>query len=240
MQSSCFVGLSRNIIQQLGFGGLRHALARDVSRLSGPKSAFSHSAWRNNASYPSKSPFVSRYPAISASGALPFWLKAGGVAGVGLGLSIFAAPTIFCEQMQQPNSRVHSTPLSKPSQASPGFQSPEAPPPQSSVSYYELTFGTVAGICAGVFVKKGAKAVAFMLGGVFVLLQYLGSLNLLRVDWPRMASRFENLFYTTDAVGRKKAPNVGSLLRWITDFLTADFQQRASFIAGFALGIRIG
>lgn len=96
-----------------------------------------------------------------------------------------------------------------------------------------------------------------MLGGVFVLLQvsscvtfpspnslldgqYLGSLTLLRVDWPRMASRFENLFYTTDAAGRKKAPNVGSLFRWFTDFLTADFQQRASFIAGFVLGIRIG
>ena len=63
---------------------------------------------------------------------------------------------------------------------------------------------------------------------------------MLRVDWPRMASRFENLFYTTDAAGRKKAPNVGSLFRWITDFLTADFQQRASFIAGFLLGIRIG
>jgi FUN14 domain-containing protein 1 len=39
------------------------------------------------------------------------------------------------------------------------------------VSLYELGFGIVAGICAGVFIKKGAKAVAFFLGGVFVLLQ---------------------------------------------------------------------
>ena len=45
------------------------------------------------------------------------------------------------------------------------------PPPVSSVSFYELGFGTVAGICAGVFIKKGAKALAFLLGGVFVLLQ---------------------------------------------------------------------
>ena len=36
---------------------------------------------------------------------------------------------------------------------------------------YELTFGTVCGICAGVFVKKGAKTLAFVFGGVFVLLQ---------------------------------------------------------------------
>ncbi|EKM55381.1 uncharacterized protein PHACADRAFT_94975 [Phanerochaete carnosa HHB-10118-sp] len=117
---------------------------------------------------------------------------------------------------------------------------PLPPPPKSSVNAYELAFGTVCGICAGVFVKKGAKALAFVLGGVFVLLQYFGSLNLVRVDWARMSARFENLFYTTDATGAKRAPSVGSLVRWIVNFLTADFQQRASFIAGFALGIRVG
>jgi hypothetical protein len=45
------------------------------------------------------------------------------------------------------------------------------PLPESSVNIYELSFGTVAGICAGVFIKKGAKTLAFLLGGVFVLLQ---------------------------------------------------------------------
>lgn len=41
---------------------------------------------------------------------------------------------------------------------------------------FELSFGAVTGICAGVFVKKGAKAVAWFLGGIFVLLQvYFGS-----------------------------------------------------------------
>jgi hypothetical protein len=29
----------------------------------------------------------------------------------------------------------------------------------------------MAGICAGIFIKKGAKAVAWFLGGIFVLLQ---------------------------------------------------------------------
>lgn len=129
---------------------------------------------------------------------------------------------------------------------------------------YELSFGTVAGLCAGVFVKKGAKAVAFVLGGVFVLLQvsrptlcsplhdpmylcigasplqYFGSLSLIRVDWVRMSSRFENLFYRTDALGVRRAPTPGSLLRWLVDFLTADFQPRATLIAGFALGLRLG
>jgi hypothetical protein len=45
------------------------------------------------------------------------------------------------------------------------------PPPPSIVNMYELTFGTVCGVCAGVFVKKGAKTLAFLFGGIFVLLQ---------------------------------------------------------------------
>ena len=48
---------------------------------------------------------------------------------------------------------------------------PISEPSDSTVNVYELSFGTVCGICAGVFVKKGAKALAFVFGGVFVLLQ---------------------------------------------------------------------
>ena len=136
----------------------------------------------------------------------------------------------------------------------------DTPPPVSSVSFYELTFGTVTGICAGIFVKKGAKAVAWFLGGIFVLLQvrsvvvvrsscsfsinqnrqYLGSVSVVRVDWRRIASKFENIFYATDKNGSKTPSTISSLWTWIVDFLTADFQPRASFLAGLALGLRIG
>jgi FUN14 domain-containing protein 1 len=117
---------------------------------------------------------------------------------------------------------------------------PYPPPPTSSVSVYELSFGTVCGICAGVFIKKGAKVVAFTLGGVFVLLQYLGSKSIYKVDWSRMSHRFERVFYKEDASGVRRPPTVYSLWRWLVDFLTADFPPRASFLAGLALGIRIG
>ena len=70
--------------------------------------------------------------------------------------------------------------------------------------------------------------------------KYLGSVSLVKVDWARMASRFENLFYTTDVLGNKKAPTVRSIWKWIVCFLTADFQPRASFVVGFALGLRVG
>jgi uncharacterized membrane protein (Fun14 family) len=53
----------------------------------------------------------------------------------------------------------------------PRVEEKESSLPKSSISMYELGFGTVAGICAGVFVKKGAKAVAWLMGGIFVLLQ---------------------------------------------------------------------
>ncbi|CAL1704905.1 unnamed protein product [Somion occarium] len=157
--------------------------------------------------------------------------QAAGLAGLGLGLSLFGTSIVHCEPV--PSSDPVTAPPRPP-------DDPLPPPPQSSVNFYELTFGTVCGICAGVFVKKGAKMLAFVLGGVFVLLQYLNSLNLLRVNWTNMGQRFENAFYTRDAQGVRRPPNVGSLFRWIVDFLTSDFQPRASFIAGLALGLRIG
>ena len=56
-----------------------------------------------------------------------------------------------------------------------------------------------------------------------------------------MAAKFENIFYTTDvASGAKRPPTVYSVWTWLVDFLTADFQPRASFLAGLALGLRIG
>ena len=55
-----------------------------------------------------------------------------------------------------------------------------------------------------------------------------------------MASKFENIFYTTDKNGSKKPPTISSLWILVVDFLTADFQPRASFLAGLALGLRIG
>src|SRR5258708_35064764 len=70
--------------------------------------------------------------------------------------------------------------------------------------------------------------------------QYLGSVSIIKVDWSRAAARFEGLSYTLEANGTRRPPTVYSLWRRLIDFLTADFQPRASFIVGFALGIRIG
>lgn len=163
--------------------------------------------------------------------------KAFGVAGVGLGLATAAMPTVYCDVSD--NEKAQRQAADSPRADQPKSSLP--PPPSSAINVYELTFGSVCGICAGIFLKKGAKAVAFVFGGVFVLLQYFTSVSLVRVDWVKMGSRFENLFYRTDPVtGTRKAPSIVSLWSWLVDFLTADFQPRASFIAGLALGLRIG
>jgi FUN14 domain-containing protein 1 len=70
--------------------------------------------------------------------------------------------------------------------------------------------------------------------------QYMGSASLVRVDWKRVGARFEDAFHSKDASGQSKPPTVLSLWNWIINFLTADFQPRASFVAGFVLGLRIG
>jgi FUN14 domain-containing protein 1 len=177
---------------------------------------------RNGFTRPCRILEISARTRVAEGKKLSFVWKAAGVAGLGISLSTFSKPVVQCDS---------------PAQSSP----PLPPPPPSSVNLYELSFGTVCGVCAGVFIVKGAKMVAFVLGGVFVLLQYLGSTSLVRVDWGRVGSRFENLFYITDAAtGVKRAPTVYSLWSWLVNFLTADFQPRASFLVGLALGLRVG
>ena len=83
--------------------------------------------------------------------------------------------------------------------------------------------------------------IAFTLGGVFVLLQYLSINSVVRVDWTRIGGKFEQLFYRTDPLtGKKRPPTIGSLFNWLVNFLTTDFQPRASFLTGMVLGLRLG
>ena len=106
-----------------------------------------------------------------------------GLACTGLGLTFYAnLQRLNCEResiilpdhelwlktgkAKAPSSQPHSKTTLEPSDPM-----TVPPPPESIVNMYELTFGTVCGVCAGVFVKKGARALAFVFGGVFVLLQ---------------------------------------------------------------------
>ena len=83
---------------------------------------------------------------------------------LGLGTSFLAFSSTQRAPGQCQNAAVPTT-------ASRGLGAGDPQPPQSILSVYELGFGTVAGICAGVFLKKGLRAIAFLLGGAFIFLQ---------------------------------------------------------------------
>jgi len=174
--------------------------------------------------------------------------RVAGAVGLGLGLGVIvtsmtqdlilfepspspAAPTVAAAGTTAPASNIPSNAYD-PDQP--------LPEPKGLANPYELTFGAVCGICAGVFIKKGLKATAFILGGMFVILQYFNSLSWLRVDWSSAADRFKQTFYTTTVDGESRPPTIQSAFKWLLNFVMADFQPRASFLAGLLLGLRVG
>ncbi|GAA6028902.1 hypothetical protein JCM8097_001496 [Rhodosporidiobolus ruineniae] len=112
---------------------------------------------------------------------------------------------------------------------------------ESILSWRDLSFGTVSGICVGVFVKKGLRMAAFVLGGAFVFLQYLSSRSLISVNWSALSSSYDS--FLTKRAGPPAAQGgnrIKGVLGWFIDFVAANVQQRATFVAGIALGFRLG
>ncbi|OAV96731.1 hypothetical protein PTTG_07680 [Puccinia triticina 1-1 BBBD Race 1] len=119
-------------------------------------------------------------------------------------------------------------------------QQPTEPEIESLLSVRKLSFGTLTGICAGVFVKKGLNFLAFIFGGGFVLLQYLHSSSLIKIDWKTWAHRYESRFWSNKDNSRLGGPPAKPILARFLHFLTSDFQYRSTFTVGFFLGLRIG
>ncbi|BGP34312.1 hypothetical protein JCM10296v2_006127 [Rhodotorula toruloides] len=119
--------------------------------------------------------------------------------------------------------------------------SPATGEAESILSARDLGFGTVSGICVGVFVKKGLRALAFTLGGIFVLLQYLSSRSLISINWEALTGSYDRLITSRVGPPASKGGNrLGSLWSWFIDFVGANVQSRATFVAGMLLGFRLG
>ncbi len=154
------------------------------------------------------------------------------------GLSAFGSQRVQCESARPYASAPVSVETS-------GDTTTVSTQPESMVNVYQLSFGTICGVCAGVFIKKGLKLIAFLLGGCYVLLQYLNGQRLISVNWNAINSRYDRL---VNSAAGPQAVNArgysGSKLQRIwanfTNFLTADFQPRATFLAGLLLGLRLG
>jgi uncharacterized membrane protein (Fun14 family) len=94
-----------------------------------------------------------------------------------------------------------------------------------------LGFGGVAGAIVGYTAKKAAKVVAIALGCAFILVQILVYKGLITVDWTAVQGTAEGVW--KDQGGRTLADQA-----W--DILTANLPFGGGFVAGFALGFKIG
>lgn len=71
-------------------------------------------------------------------------------------------------------------------------------------------------------------------------MQYLASKSIIKINWSQLGTKYEKAFHERIAEGSSGPPTVLSLWNWLVDFLLADFPPRATFIAGFTLGLRLG
>lgn len=94
-----------------------------------------------------------------------------------------------------------------------------------------LGFGGVAGAIVGYTAKKAAKVVAIALGCLFILLQVLVYKGFITVDWTLVQGTAEAVW--TD-------PNGHTLADHAWEILTANLPFGGGFVAGFALGFKIG
>ncbi|GAA5858944.1 hypothetical protein JCM8547_007167 [Rhodosporidiobolus lusitaniae] len=141
------------------------------------------------------------------------------------------------------SDRTYATPSPAPAFEAEGGEGGKAVPKkaESILNLRDLGFGTVSGICVGVFVKKGLRMAAFFLGGTFVFLQYLSSRSFININWSALTTSYDSFITRRAGPPSSQGGNrlAGLWTRFI-DFVGANIQQRATFVAGIALGFRLG
>ena len=95
----------------------------------------------------------------------------------------------------------------------------------------DLGFGGVAGVVVGYTAKKVTKLVALVLGLAFILIQGLVYVEFISVDWTIVQATAGGLW--TDSQGVSLADRA-----W--DIVSANLPFGGGFVAGFALGFKIG
>jgi uncharacterized membrane protein (Fun14 family) len=95
----------------------------------------------------------------------------------------------------------------------------------------QLGFGGVAGAVVGYTAKKLTKLAALLLGILFILVQVLAHEGFITVNWGAVHSTAERVW--TDPQGRTLVDHAWSIL-------TANLPFGGGFVAGFALGFKLG
>jgi uncharacterized membrane protein (Fun14 family) len=94
-----------------------------------------------------------------------------------------------------------------------------------------LGFGGVAGAAVGYTAKKVTKLAALVLGAVFILVQLLVYLGFVEVHWNTVQSAAETVW--RDGHGVTLAERAWTVL-------VANLPFGGGFVAGFALGFKLG
>ncbi len=94
-----------------------------------------------------------------------------------------------------------------------------------------LGFGGVAGAIVGYTAKKVTKLVALLLGAVFIVIQLLAYQGFLTVNWHAVQTTAEGVWVDPQGV---------TLADRIWAMLSANLPFGGAFIAGFALGFKMG
>lgn len=95
----------------------------------------------------------------------------------------------------------------------------------------QLGFGGVAGAAVGYTAKKVTKLIAILLGATFILVQVLVHYGLISVNWGAVESSAQGVWVGPDGV--TLADRAWAMLRDQIPF-------GAAFVAGFALGFKMG
>ena len=98
-------------------------------------------------------------------------------------------------------------------------------------SWATLGFGGVAGAIVGYTAKKVTKLAALVLGGVLILVQILVHLGFVEVHWKAVQDTAETVW---------RDPRGVTLADRAWDVLVANLPFGGGFVAGFALGFKIG
>ncbi len=94
-----------------------------------------------------------------------------------------------------------------------------------------LGFGGLAGAVVGYTTKKMTKMLALLLGALFVVIQLLAYYGWIQVDWVAVQSTAEQAVQSEE--GRGAAEQAWTIL-------TANLPWGGGFVAGFALGFKLG
>jgi len=108
----------------------------------------------------------------------------------------------------------------------------DAPDLQSFAPYLQqISFGALAGFATGYALKKIGRAVAIVLGLLFVALQLLAHYGIVDINWGVVQGHVDPLL---------EPEALGGMWRRLVDVLTFNLAFAASFVPGLVLGIRRG